>query len=190
MSKGLPTDVKKCWPCFNANLLCLLCVSISMNNMICVRKQEELFENKDNSSLVSSYNYKMVYSHTVRANGVVVLKHVNSCYSSRVPWIHLTLRILGNSPGTWRNRRDVAHGHRPSDLVPPWLLQSSDASCGLCWPEIQAQTSDRFCTTLRSVNKYSDSSGSGLVGARTGTHWGGSKYSGWGLRFSAPNPLG
>ena len=146
--------------------------------MIYIRKQEGLCQNKVNSSFVSIYNYKMVYSHTVRANWVVVLKHVISRYSSKVPWIHLTLRILGNSPGTWRNRRDVAHGHRPSDLVPPWLLQSSDASCGLCWPEIQAQISDRFCASLWSVNRYSDSSGSGLVGAKTGTHRDGSKYSG------------
>ena len=107
--------------------------------MIYIRKQEGLCQNKVNSSFVSIYNYKMVYSYTVRANWVVVLKHVISHYSSKMPWIHLTLRILGNSPGTWRNRRDVAHGHRPSDLVPPWLLQSSDGSCGLCWPEIQAQ---------------------------------------------------
>ena len=146
--------------------------------MIYIKKQEGLCQNKVNSSFVSIYNYKMVYSYTVRANWVVVLKHVISHYSSKVPWIHLTLRILGNSPGTWRNRRDVAHGHRPSDLVPPWLLQSSDASCGLCWPEIQAQISDRFCASLWSVNRYSDSSGSGLVGAKTGTHRDGSKYSG------------
>ena len=146
--------------------------------MIYIRKQEGLSQNKVNSSFVSIYNYKMVYSYTVRANWVVVLKHVINHYSSKVPWIHLTLRILGNSPGTWRNRRDVAHGHRPSDLVPPWLLQSSDASCGLCWPEIQAQISDRFCASLWSVNRYSDSSGSGLVGAKTGTHRDGSKYSG------------
>ena len=146
--------------------------------MIYIKKQEGLRQNKVNSSFVSIYNYKMVYSYTVRANWMVVLKHVISHYSSKVPWIHLTLRILGNSPGTWRNRRDVAHGHRPSDLVPPWLLQSSDASCGLCWPEIQAQISDRFCASLWSVNRYSDSSGSGLVGAKTGTHRDGSKYSG------------
>ena len=146
--------------------------------MIYIKKQEGLCQNKVNSSFVSIYNYKMVYSYTVRANWVVVLKHVINHYSSKVPWIHLTLRILGNSPGTWRNRRDVAHGHRPSDLVPPWLLQSSDASCGLCWPEIQAQISDRFCASLWSVNRYSDSSGSGLVGAKTGTHRDGSKYSG------------
>ena len=146
--------------------------------MIYIRKQEGLCQNKVNSSFVSIYNYKMVYSYTVRANWVVVLKHVINHYSSKVPWIHLTLRILGNSPGTWRNRRDVAHGHRPSDLVPPWLLQSSDASCGLCWPEIQAQISDRFSASLWSVNRYSDSSGSGLVGAKTGTHRDGSKYSG------------
>ena len=146
--------------------------------MIYIKKQQGLCQNKVNSSFVSIYNYKMVYSYTVRANWVVVLKHVVSHYSSKVPWIHLTLRILGNSPGTWRNRRDVAHGHRPSDLVPPWLLQSSDASCGLCWPEIQAQISDRFCASLWSVNRYSDSSGSGLVGAKTGTHRDGSKYSG------------
>ena len=146
--------------------------------MIYIKKQEGLCQNKVNSSFVSIYNYKMVYSYTVRANWVVVLKHVINHYSSKVPWIHLTLRILGNSPGTWRNRRDVAHGHRPSDLVPPWLLQSSDASCGLCWPEIQAQISDRFCASLCGVNRYSDSSGSGLVGARTGTHRDGSKYSG------------
>ena len=146
--------------------------------MIYIRKQQGLCQNKVNSSFVSIYNYKMVYSYTVRANWVVVLKHVINHYSSKVPWIHLTLRILGNSPGTWRNRRDVAHGHRPSDLVPPWLLQSSDASCGLCWPEIQAQISDRFCASLWSVNRYSDSSGSGLVGAKTGTHRDGSKYSG------------
>ena len=146
--------------------------------MIYIRKQEGLCQNKVNSSFVSIYNYKMVYSYTVRTNWVVVLKHVISRYSSKVPWIHLTLRILGNSPGTWRNRRDVAHGHRPSDLVPPWLLQSSDASCGLCWPEIQAQISDRFCASLWSVNRYSDSSGSGLVGAKTGTQRDGSKYSG------------
>ena len=146
--------------------------------MIYIRKQEGLCQNKVNSSFVSIYNYKMVYSYTVRANWVVVLKHVINHYSSKVPWIHLTLRILGNSPGTWRNRRDVAHGHRPSDLVPPWLLQSSDVSCGLCWPEIQAQISDRFCASLWSVNRYSDSSGSGLVGAKTGTHRDGSKYSG------------
>ena len=146
--------------------------------MIYIRKQEGLSQNKVNSSFVSIYNYKMVYSYTVRANWVVVLKHVISHYSSTVPWIHLTLRILGNSPGTWRNRRDVAHGHRPSDLVPPWLLQSSDASCGLCWPEIQAQISDRFCAWLWSVNRNSDRSGSGLVGTRTGTRWDGRKYSG------------
>ena len=146
--------------------------------MIYIRKQEGLCQNKVNSNFVSIYNYNMVYSYTVRTNWVVVLKHVISHYSSKVPWIHLTLRILGNSPGTWRNRRDVAHGHRPSDLVPPWLLQSSDASCGLCWPEIQAQISDRFCASLWSVNRYSDSSGSGLVGAKTGTHRDGSKYSG------------
>ena len=146
--------------------------------MIYIRKQEGLCQNKVNSSFVSIYSYKMVYSHTVRANWVVVLKHVISRYSSKVPWIHLTLRILGNSPGTWRNRRDIAHGHRPSDLVPPWLLQSSDVSCGLCWPEIQAQISDRFCASLWSVNRYSDSSGSGLVGAKTGSHRDGSKYSG------------
>ena len=146
--------------------------------MIYIKKQEGLCQKKVNSSFVSIYNYKMVYSYTVRANWVVVLKHVINHYSSKVPWIHLTLRILGNSPGTWRNRRDVAHGHRPSDLVPPWLLQSSDASCGLCWPEIQAQISDRFCASLWSVNRYSDSSGSGLVGAKTGTHRDGSKYSG------------
>ena len=146
--------------------------------MIYIRKQEGLCQNKVNSSFISIYNYKMVYSYTVRANWVVVLKHVINHYSSKVPWIHLTLRILGNSPGTWRNRRDIAHGHRPSDLVPPWLLQSSDASCGLCWPEIQAQISDRFCASLWSVNRYSDSSGSGLVGAKTGTHRDGSKYSG------------
>ena len=146
--------------------------------MIYIRKQEGLSQNKVNSSFVSIYNHKMVYSYTVRANWVVVLKHVINHYSSKVPWIHLTLRILGNSPGTWRNRRDVAHGHRPSDLVPPWLLQSSDASCGLCWPEIQAQISDRFCASLWSVNRYSDSSESGLVGAKTGTHRDGSKYSG------------
>ena len=146
--------------------------------MIYIKKQEGLCQNKINSSFVSIYNYKMVYSYTVRANWVVVLKHVINHYSSKVPWIHLTLRILGNSPGTWRNRRDVAHGHRPSDLVPPWLLQSSDASCGLCWPEIQAQISDRFRASLWSVNRYSDSSGSGLVGAKTGTHRDGSKYSG------------
>ena len=107
--------------------------------MIYIRKQEGLSQNKVNSSFVSIYNYKMVYSYTVRANWVVVLKHVINHYSSKVPWIHLTLRILGNSPGTWHNRRDIAHCHRPSDLVPPWLLQSSDASCGLCWPEIPAQ---------------------------------------------------
>ena len=146
--------------------------------MIYIRKQEGLCQNKVNSSFVSIYNYKMVYSYTVRANWVVVLKHVINHYSSKVPWIHLTLRILGNSPGTWRNRRDVAHGHRPSDLVPPWLLQSSDASCGLCWPEIQAQISDRFRASLWSANRYSDSGGSGLVGAKTGTHRDGSKYSG------------
>ena len=146
--------------------------------MIYIKKQQGLCQNKVNSSFVSIYNYKMVFSYTVRANWVVVLKHVINHYSSKVPWIHLTLRILGNSPGTWRNRRDVAHGHRPSDLVPPWLLQSSDASCGLCWPEIQAQISDRFCASLWSVNRYSDSSGSGLVGAKTGTHRDGSKYSG------------
>ena len=146
--------------------------------MIYIRKQEGLCQNKVNSNFVSIYNYNMVYSYTVRTNWVVVLKHVVSHYSSKVPWIHLTLRILGNSPGTWRNRRDVAHGHRPSDLVPPWLLQSSDVSCGLCWPEIQAQISDRFCASLWSVNRYSDSSGSGLVGAKTGTHRDGSKYSG------------
>ena len=146
--------------------------------MIYIRKQEGLCQNKVNSSFVSIYSYKMVYSHTVRANWVVVLKHVISRYSSKVPWMHLTLRILGNSPGTWHNRRDIAHGHRPSDLVPPWLLQSSDVSCGLCWPEIQAQISDRFCASLWSVNRYSDSSGSGLVGAKTGSHRDGSKYSG------------
>ena len=58
------------------------------------------------------------------------------------------------------------------------IISITERSCAAPMYKVKRHLSDRFCARLWcSVNRYSDSGGSDLVGVRTGDHEDGSKCS-------------
>ena len=91
------------WPCFDTNLFPFLMeillknTTLNKKNMIYIIKQEGLYQNNVNSSLVSTCNCKMAYIQPLKSTGLLRIMK-KATHQSNVPWsccsTHMKARLF------------------------------------------------------------------------------------------------